>query len=45
MLEFVGTGVAMWNGSVRLKEAADLVTDHIDADGLANAFRSPGLIN
>ena len=45
MLEFVGTGVAMGNGSERLKEAADLVTDHIDEDGLANAFRTLGLIS
>lgn len=44
LIELVGTGVAMGNGEDALKERADLVTDHIDEDGLANAFKKLGLI-
>lgn len=44
LIELVGTGVAMGNGEDVLKERADLVTDHIDEDGLANAFKKLGLI-
>ena len=38
MLEYCGTGVAMGNGSPAVKEAAHLVTDDVEADGLAKAF-------
>lgn len=44
MMDFAGCGVAMGNGSDELKERADLVTDPIDEDGLANAFQKLGLI-
>ncbi len=44
LIELVGTGVAMGNGEDVLKERADLVTDHIDEDGLKNAFKKLGLI-
>lgn len=44
LIELVGTGVAMGNAENVLKERADLVTDHIDEDGLANAFKKLGLI-
>ena len=43
MLEHCGTGVAMGNGSREVKDAADLVTDDVEADGLAKAFRRLGL--
>lgn len=39
-----GTSVAMGNAPDEVKAAATLVTDHVDADGLANAFRRLGLI-
>ena len=44
LLECVGTGVAMGNAPDSLKARADLVTDHVDEDGLANAFRALGLV-
>lgn len=43
MLEYCGTGVAMGNGSPAVKEAADLVTDDVEADGLSKAFERLGL--
>lgn len=43
LLTICGTGVAMGNSPAELKEVADLVTDHVDADGLAKAFRALGL--
>lgn len=43
MLEYCGTGVAMGNGAPAVKEAADLVTDDVWADGLAKAFTLLGL--
>lgn len=44
MLEYCGTGVAMGNGSQAVKTAADLVTDDVEADGLAKVFERLGLI-
>ncbi|MGW9114773.1 HAD family hydrolase [Microbacterium sp. NPDC055683] len=44
MLEAVGLGIAMGNGTLEAKEAADEVTDPLDEGGLANAFRRHGLI-
>ncbi|WP_349826608.1 HAD hydrolase family protein [Brevibacterium litoralis] len=44
MLRYVGTGVAMGNGTPEAKEAADLVTDPVDADGVAHAFERLGLV-
>ncbi len=45
MLEFADIGVAMGNGREDLKAIADMVTDDVDRDGLANAFRKLGLID
>ena len=44
MIQLVGFGIAMGNGSKKLKEIADYVTDDIDKDGLANAFKHLKLI-
>lgn len=44
MLAFVGHGVAMGNAPEDVKEVARYVTDHVDEDGLANAFKRLGLI-
>ena len=44
MFAACGTSVAMGNAPDEVKAAATLVTDHVDADGLANAFRRLGLI-
>lgn len=38
MLEYCTFGVAMGNGSDDVKAAADLITDDVEADGLAHAF-------
>ena len=43
LLTICGTGVAMGNAPDELKAVATLVTDHVDADGLANAFSKLGL--
>jgi Cof subfamily protein (haloacid dehalogenase superfamily) len=39
MIEWAGVGVAMANGHVSCLQAANLVTDHNDADGVANVMR------
>ena len=44
MIKAAGIGVAMGNSSPDVKAAADLVTTHIDEDGLYNAFSRLGLI-
>lgn len=44
MLAFVGTAVAMGNAKDELKKIADLVTDHVENDGLYHAFLRLGLI-
>lgn len=44
MLEVCGLGVAMGNGSEEIKAVAGHVTDDVEADGLANAFRHLGLV-
>jgi len=44
MLCEVGTSVAMGNGCVQAKEVADLVTDHVDEDGIANALKRLNII-
>ena len=38
MLEYCAFGVAMGNGSDDVRAAADLITDDVEADGLAHAF-------
>lgn len=44
MLELAGVGIAMGNGTLQAKEAADEVTAPIDEDGLAKAFARHGLV-
>ena len=44
MLRFAGIGVAMGNAEEEAKQAADYITDDIDADGLAKALKHFGLI-
>ena len=44
MFAACGMAVAMGNAPDEVKAAASLVTDHVDAGGLANAFRRLGLI-
>jgi len=44
MIKKAGIGVAMGNSSPDVKAAADIVTTHIDEDGLYNAFDKLGLI-
>lgn len=44
MIEVAGIGIAMGNANDKLKNAADIVTDDITNDGLANAFKKLGLI-
>lgn len=45
MLQVCGVGVAMGNGSDDIKAVADHITDDVEEDGLANAFRHLGLID
>lgn len=44
MIEYCAVGVAMGNASPDVIAVADLVTDDVEDDGLANAFRKLGLI-
>ena len=44
MILAAGVGVAMGNATDEIKRAADLVTTHIDDDGIKNAFERLGLI-
>lgn len=44
MLSTVETGVAMGNGRDELKEVADLVTTHVEADGIYHALKKMQLI-
>ena len=44
MIKAAGYGVAMGNASPDVKAVADLVTDHIDEDGIYNAFLKMKLI-
>lgn len=45
MLEFVGHGIAMGNGSKQAKEAAEYVTTDIHEDGIYHAMLHYGLIS
>ena len=38
MMEYAGIGIAMGNAREEVKQRADLVTEHIDEDGLYHAF-------
>ncbi len=44
MIQTVGTGVCMANGSPQLKKLSDLVCPSVEEDGLAQGFRALGLI-
>lgn len=44
MIRAAGVGVAMGNATDEIKQLADLVTTHIDEDGIKNAFLQLGLI-
>lgn len=44
MIETVGIGVCMANGSPNLKKRSDMVCPPVDEDGLAWAFRELGLV-
>lgn len=44
MFDFAALGVAMGNSGPETLEAADMVTDEVDSDGLAKAFEKLGLI-
>ena len=44
MIETVGTGVCMENGSPTLKQYTDMVCPAVDSDGLAWAFNELGLV-
>ena len=44
MLREVGTSVAMGNGEPQAKEVADIVTDHVDHDGVAKAMKILNII-
>lgn len=45
MLRHVACGVAMGNAADEVKAAADYVTDSVDEDGVARAFRHFGLLD
>jgi len=44
MLEKAAMGVAMGNASAEVREAADMVTDRVDENGISNALKKLGLI-
>ena len=44
MIETVGLGVCMENGSDALKARSDLICPSVEQDGLASAFAQLGLI-
>ncbi len=45
MLEYAGIGVAMGNAGENVKKAADMVTAHIDSDGVYLAMEKLGLLS
>ena len=44
MLKYANIGIAMGNASDFVKKSADFVTDHINEDGIYNAFKKLNLI-
>ena len=44
MMKFAGFSVAMGNATQPIKDAADMITDDVDKDGIYNAFVKLGLI-
>ena len=45
MMEYAGTGIAMGNAREDVKQKADMVTAHIDEDGLYLALKKLGLLD
>ena len=45
MMEYAGIGIAMGNAREEVKQRADLVTEHIDEDGLYLALKKLGLLD
>ena len=44
-MEYAGIGIAMGNAREEVKQRADLVTEHIDEDGLYLALKKLGLLD
>lgn len=44
MIQLAGCGVAMGNAKQELKDAADMITDDVDEDGVYNCFKKLNLI-
>ena len=44
MMEYAGISVAMGNARYEVRELADMVTEHIDEDGILKAFERLSLI-
>ncbi|WP_216828141.1 Cof-type HAD-IIB family hydrolase [Alkalihalobacterium elongatum] len=44
MLSYVGTGVAMGNGHEAVKDVANVVTNHVDDDGILIGLQKVGLL-
>ncbi|MFV8826971.1 Cof-type HAD-IIB family hydrolase [Alkalihalobacterium sp. APHAB7] len=44
MLSYVGTGVAMGNGHEEVKDVANIVTNHVDDDGILVGLQKVGLL-
>lgn len=45
MMDYAGIGIAMGNAREEVKKRADMVTSHIDEDGLYHALDRLGLLN
>lgn len=45
MLQFVGTGIAMGNAFDVVKEHADIITTHVEEDGIVNGLKKVGLLD
>lgn len=45
MLQFAGVGIAMKNGSKCAFEAADMIADAVEEDGIWKAMKALGLIS
>ena len=45
MMDYAGIGIAMGNAREEVKKRADMVTSHIDEEGLYRALDRLGLLN
>jgi len=45
MMDYAGIGIAMGNAKEEVKKRADMVTSHIDEEGLYHALDRLGLLN